>query len=112
MRTLSLALSIFFLVEGMGTSVPMRQRTVLLLMKNGGPSTYPRLTLLERRQELRDLRETRPDYESCRRSLEQAIKEITVLLQDIDPKDGPHPKSGEFSELWQCSMKPTLTIIL
>jgi hypothetical protein len=45
-------------------------------------SSYPKLLLRERKQELEHLDETRPNYESCRRSLEQAIQELTTLLGD------------------------------
>jgi hypothetical protein len=51
-------------------------------------SSYPKLLLRERKQELEHLDETRPNYESCRRSLEQAIQELTTLLGDrIEDED-------------------------
>jgi hypothetical protein len=61
-------------------------------MQNDGPLTYPELLLIERKRELERLDARQSDYETCRRSLKQAIQELTKLLLDAGIHGGPVPR--------------------
>jgi N-acetylglutamate synthase/N-acetylornithine aminotransferase len=51
-------------------------------MPNEPPLTYPEMLLAERKQQLERLDETQSNYNTCRRSLEQAIQELAAIVRD------------------------------
>jgi hypothetical protein len=64
-------------------------------MQTNDPLAYPRLLLLQRRSELERLDRTEPNYESCRRSLEQVIQELQTILCIAEQKMTTHKASKE-----------------